>query len=84
MRYLRYIIFFLIVIIFSGLGVSYYKEGLDCAEHQYNSNGICCLKHQYNSNGNCVEKKRQPQNRIYAIIFLVLFIVWLVVIKRET
>ena len=84
MRDLRFIIIFLIVIIFSGLGVSYYKEGLDCAEHQYNSNGICCLKHQYNSNGNCVEKKRQPQNKIYAIIILVLLIVWLVIIKRET
>jgi hypothetical protein len=84
MRDLRYIIIFLIITIFSGLGVSYYKEGLDCAENQYNSNGLCCLKHQYNNNGNCVEKKQQPQNKIYAIIFLVLLIVWLVIIKRET
>lgn len=70
MRDLKYIIIFLIIIIFSGLGVSYFKEGLDCTDDEYNSNGIC------------IQKK--SANNIYVVILLVIIIVWLVMLKRET
>jgi len=50
---LKFIIIFLIIIIFSGLGVSSYKEGIDCQNGTYDSSGICCANGQYNSNGVC-------------------------------
>ena len=85
MRDLKFIIIFLLIILFSGLGISYFKEGLNCANGQYNSYGICCAIGQYNGNGKCLQKPStfNPNNGI-VIIFLVILIVWLVMIKQDT
>jgi hypothetical protein len=79
MRDLRYIIIFLIIILFSGLGVSYFKEGLDCANNEINSNGKCI------KNNSIVDYKTSNNpNNIYVVLFLVILIVWLVIIKQES
>lgn len=92
MRDLKYIIIFLIIIIFSGLGVSSYKEGIDCHNGTYDSNGLCCAKDQVNNNnGKCIPKNKstidsnsiQNPNTIYVILILIILIVWLVIIKQE-
>jgi amino acid permease len=74
MRDLKFIIIFLIIILFSGLGVSYYTEGLDCAEDEVNNNGTCQQKNEY----------KQKLNKFLVIIILVCIIMWIVVIKPET
>lgn len=81
MRRHRYpsLILFLCIILFSGLGVSVYKETLDTPEH-----GNCIVS------GNCIVKKDTPShpiqqnpNYIYVVIFLVILIVWLFLVKQN-
>ena len=74
MRDLKFIIIFLIIVLFSGLGVSYYTEGLDCAEDEVNNNGTCELKNE----------SKQKLNKFLVIVMLVCIIVWIVIIKPET
>jgi len=38
MKNLKGFIFFLCIIIFSGLGISFYQEGLDCSQEK---DGVC-------------------------------------------
>ena len=79
MRDLRYIIIFLIIIILFHLGISSYREGLDCKEDETNSNGIC-VKNKSTIDSNY----KQNPNMIYIVIILVMIIVWLVMLKQET
>jgi Na+/H+ antiporter NhaC len=61
MRYLKFVIFLLILIIFSGLGVSMYIEGMDCTGTK--NKGVCVSS--------------SPNNIIIisVLIFLIVFLV---------
>lgn len=69
MQNLHVFIFFLCIIIFSGLGISFYKEGLNCPPGQVDTNGVC--------------KKDRDTNTFIVIIILIIIVVWLVMIKQN-
>jgi uncharacterized membrane protein YgaE (UPF0421/DUF939 family) len=79
---LKYITLFLCVIIFSGLGISSYSEGLDDTKTSGNSvvsgNSIV----SGNSYGFTNSINQNP-NYIYVVLFLVILIVWLFLIKQN-
>jgi Na+/H+ antiporter NhaC len=70
----RSLILFLFIILFSGLGVSVYKETLDNHNHKDCKN---CVKDQHQN------QLQQNPNYIYVVFFLVFLIVWLMLIKQN-
>jgi hypothetical protein len=68
MKNLKGFIFFLCIIIFSGLGISFYQEGLDCAQEK---------------DGVCVTPKKED-NTFIVMIILIAIIVWMVMIKQNS
>jgi hypothetical protein len=71
MQNLRYIILFLIIIIFSNLGISSYIEGLDCPDGQKNENG------------KCISTSSQNSNNIYVVIILTIIVSFFLIAKRD-
>jgi|LauGreSuBDMM15SN_2_FD.fasta_scaffold78396_2 predicted nucleic acid-binding Zn ribbon protein len=69
MKIIKGFIFFLCIIIFSGLGISFYQEGLDCSQEK---------------DGVCVKPKKKEDNTFIVMIILIAIIVWLVMIKQNT
>jgi len=61
MRDLKFVIFLLILIIFSGLGVSMYMEGMDCTGNK--------------NKGVCVSSSSNNIIIISVLIFLIVFLV---------
>ena len=72
MKNLKGFIFFLCIIIFSGLGISFYQEGLDCSPNQVDKDGVC------------VTPKKKEDNTFIVMIILISIIVWLVMIKQNS
>lgn len=77
------LILFLCIILFSGLGVSAYKETLETPTP---TQGNCMV------GGNCIVKKdtvihqnplQENPNYFYVLLFLVVLIVWLLLIKQN-
>lgn len=67
MQKLRYIIMFLMIILFSNLGISSYLEGLECPDE----------------NGKCISTSSQNPNGIYVVIILTIIVSWFLIVKRD-
>lgn len=73
MQNLQLFILFLCIIILSGLGVSFYKEGLNCSPGQVEKDKICVTP-----------KNERDTNTFIVIIILISIIVWMVMIKQNS
>lgn len=67
MQNLRYIIMFLVIILFSNLGISSYLEGLDCPD----------------DNEKCISTSSKNPNDIYVVIILTIIVSWFLIVKRD-
>jgi len=75
----RCLIFFLCIILFSGLGVSAYKETLDNQNHgNCIASGKCIKEHDQHQN-----QLQQNPNYIYVVFFLIFLIIWLLLVKQN-
>jgi hypothetical protein len=70
MQNLNGFIFFLCIILFSGLGISFYQEGLDCSQEK---DGVCVTP-----------KNERGDNTFIVMIILIAIIVWMVMIKQNS
>ena len=71
MQNIHWFIIFLCIILLSGLGISLYKEGLNCSSEEVESNRVCVNRDTNN-------------NTFIVIIILISFIVWMVMIKQNS
>lgn len=68
MQNLKGFTFFLCIILFSGLGISFYQEGLDCSQDK---DGVCVTPNK-------------KDNTFIVMIILIAIIVWMVMIKQNS
>ena len=64
---LRNIIIIFLVLLFSNLGISYFREGFECQE--YDKEGVCI--------------KEKKSNNFIVVVLLLMFIVWVVLVHQH-
>lgn len=65
---LRNIIIIFLVLLFSNLGISYFREGFECQE--YDKEGTTCIK-------------QKKSNNFIVVVLLLMFIVWVILVHQH-